>query len=68
MSLNAWAVTVIGIRKALPCEALISVADPFGFYLLVNPKGGKLCRMDHRLAGKRNIKIAHRSYLGWSYL
>ena len=50
--------TDIAIRKAVPRETPYKLADAFGLYLLVNPKGGKWWRIDYRLDGKRKTLSA----------
>jgi len=43
----------IQARKAKPQDKPYKVADERGLYLLVNPNGGKLWRVDYRFSGKR---------------
>jgi len=45
--------TDMHIRNAKPTEKAYKKADGGGLYLLVQPKGGRLWRMDYRFLGKR---------------
>ena len=42
-----------GARKAKPKDKPYKIADERGLYLLVNPNGGKLWRMNYRFEGKQ---------------
>ena len=43
----------VKIQKAKPRDEPFRMADGGGLYVLVNPAGSKLWRMDYRLLGKR---------------
>lgn len=43
----------LGIKSAKPKDKAYKLTDGRGMYLLVNPNGGKLWRLDYRFSGKR---------------
>jgi hypothetical protein len=44
--------TDVAIRNAKPRKKPYKVGDTFGLFLLVQPSGGKLCRVKYRIDGK----------------
>ena len=47
------ALTELKIKAAKPQEKPYKLADEKGMYLLIQPSGGKLWRLDYRYEGKR---------------
>lgn len=45
--------TAVGVKNAKPGDKPYKLADGGGMYLLVNPNGSKLWRLDYRFDGKR---------------
>ena len=45
--------TRLAVERAKPKEKQYKLADEWGMYLLVHPKGGKWWRLDYRYQGKR---------------
>ncbi len=45
--------TTVALTKAKAADKPFKLADGGGLYVLVNPNGSKLWRLDYRYAGKR---------------